>query len=77
MSRKSWNGVTGLSCSAKRDRKRPLLRSPGKRAAFAPSFPACLRYQGNADYNAESEFTRIIILNYVITFLKQPAIRDR
>lgn len=45
MSRKSWNVVTRLSCSAKRDRKRPLLRSPEKSATFTPSFPACLRLQ--------------------------------
>ena len=41
-----------------------------KSAAFAPSFPACLRLQGNADSIAESDFTRIFIHSFVITFLK-------
>ena len=48
-----------------------------KSAAFAPSFPAGRRLQGNADSIAESDFTRIFIHNFVITFLKQPAIRVR
>ena len=67
-------GVIRPAYSAPKDTKSSLLRWADphvrKSAALAPSFPACLRLWGNADSIAESDFTRIFIHSFVITFLK-------
>ena len=65
-------GVIRPAYSAQKDAKRSLLRWADphvrKSAALAPSFPACLRLQGNADSIAESDFTQCFPRNLSVKF---------